>query len=131
LTGGYDDQIIDRCIESMSSKVMVDPAKVDWSFSYTKAMAMMDHVSVSQSTSPAVWNGVQQRCPWLLSPVPSDWWVQDLCDLDISLYWRVMVATKAKGLANDLVGEALRVFTLRWLPEASEPPTQVRNMAFP
>jgi len=107
---------------------MVDPAKVDWSFSYTKAMAMIDHVSVSQITSPAVWNGVQGQCPWL-SPVPNDWWVQDLCDLDIDLFWRVMVAVKAKGVANDLVGETLRVYTLRWLPEASEvePPTKVGN----
>lgn len=126
VAGGDAHQIIDRCIESISSKVMVDPAKVDWSFAYTKANCLaIDHVSVSQSTSPAVWNGVQQTgCPWL-SPVPNDWWVQDLCALDIDLFMRVMVALKAKNVANDLMGEALRVYTLRWLPERSElePPT--------
>lgn len=97
---------------------MVDPAKVDWSFSYTKASMAIHHVSVSQSASPAVWNGVQ-GCPWL-APVPRDWWVQDICDLDMSLFWRVMVAVKAQGVANDLVGEALRVYAQRWLPEVSE-----------
>ncbi|KAG0581437.1 hypothetical protein KC19_4G251600 [Ceratodon purpureus] len=112
-----DLKIIDRCIESISSKVVVDPAKVDWSFSYTKAFMAIDHVSVSQSASPAVWNGVQ-GCPWL-APVPKDWWVQDICDLDMDLFWRVMVAVKAQGVANDLVGEALRVYALRWLPEVS------------
>jgi hypothetical protein len=112
-------QIIDRSIESISSKVVVDLAKVDWSFSYTKASMAIDHMSVSQSGSPAVWNGVQ-GCPWL---APKDWWVQDICDLDMDLFWRVMVAAKAKDVANDLVGEALRVYALRWLPEATEETT--------
>ena len=98
--------------------MVVDPATVDWSFSYTKAAMAIDHVSVSQSASPAVWNGVMGY-PWL-APVPKDWWVQDICDLDIDLFWRVVVAVKAVGVASDLVGEALRVYALRWLPEVSE-----------
>jgi hypothetical protein len=49
--------------------------------------------------------------------------VQDICDLDMDLFWRVMVAAKAKDVANDLVGEALRVYALRWLPEATEETT--------
>lgn len=111
-------QIISRCIESISSKVMVDPAKVDWSFSYTRDSSAVDHVSISQHKSPAIWNGASSS-PWQ-SPVPKDWWVEDLCDLDIDVFCRVMVAVKAKGVARELVGEALRVYALRWLPGISD-----------
>lgn len=100
----------------------MDPTQVDWSFAYTKANCIAiidDHVSVSQSTSPAVWNHAGSSPSWM-SPVPADWWIQDLTDLDIDLFWRVMVAVKAKGVGHRLVGEALRVYTLRWFPEGSE-----------
>ena len=112
-------QIIDRCIKSISSKIVIDLAKVDWSFSYTKASMAIDHMSVSQLGNPAIWNGVQ-GCPWL---APKDWWVQDTCDLDIDLFCRVMVVAKAQDMANDLVGEALRVYALWWLPELTEETT--------
>lgn len=113
-----DLNIINRCIESISSKMVVDPAKVDWSFSYSRVSIALDHVSVSQPNSPALWSGVQ-GCPWL-SPVPKDWWVEDICDLDTDLFWRVMVTAKAKGVANDLVAEALKVYAQRWLPGVSD-----------
>jgi hypothetical protein len=98
--------------------MVVDPAKVDWSFSYSRVSIALDHVSVSQPNSPALWSGIQ-GCPWL-SPVPKDWWVEDICDLDTDLFWRVMVTAKAKGVANDLVAEALKVYAQRWLPGVSD-----------
>lgn len=112
-------QIIGRCIESVSSKAVVDTLKVDWSFSYTRPSTIIDHVSVSQPASPAAaWNGMH-GLPWL-SPVPRDWWVEDICELDMDLYWRVMVAIKAKGAGHEVVGEAIRVYALRWLPGVKE-----------
>lgn len=110
--------IISRCVESISSKVVIDPVEVDWSFSYSRASVSLEHVSVSQPATPAVWNGVQ-GCPWL-SPIPKDWWLEDVCDLEVDLFWRVMGAVKAKGAASELVGEALRLYTQRWLPGVTE-----------
>ena len=98
--------------------MVVDPVKVDWSFSYSKVSIALDHVSVSQSNSPALWSGTQGYS-WL-SPVPKDWWVEDICDLDTDLFWRVMVTAKAKGVANELVAGALEVYAQRWLPGVSD-----------
>eukprot|EP00250_Pteridium_aquilinum_P018748 c24194_g3_i2 orf=177-1595(-) len=50
-----------------------------------------------------------------------DWWVEDICDLDIDFYYRVMVAIKTKGrMSHKLIGEALRVYAYRWLPGVSK-----------
>lgn len=99
--------------------MVVDPVKVDWSFSYSRVSIALDHVSVSQPSSPAIWTGIP-GCPAWMSPVPKDWWVEDICDLDIDLFWRVMVAAKSKGVPNELVCEAIKVYAQRWLPGVSD-----------
>lgn len=114
-----DLQIINRCIESISSKMVVDPVMVDWSFSYSRVSIALDHVSVSQPASPGIWTGAP-GCPAWMSPVPKDWWVEDICDLDIDLFWRVMAAAIAKGVTSELVVEALKVYAQRWLPGVSD-----------
>ncbi len=102
--------MVGRCIDSISSKTMVEPSKVDWSFTYTRSSstAMSEHSSSNMSSSH-----------WM-SPVPRDWWVEDICGLDVELYWRLMVAVKAKGMPQEQIGESLRVYTLRWLPGVSK-----------
>ena len=45
------------------------------------------------------------------------WWGEDLAELGIDLYWRVMVAIKSGGnVPSRLVGDALRAYSSRWLP---------------
>ncbi|CAK9262812.1 unnamed protein product [Sphagnum jensenii] len=105
-----DLKVVGRCIDSISSKTMVEPSKVDWSFTYTRSSstAMSEHSSSNMSSSH-----------WM-SPVPRDWWVEDICGLDVELYWRLMVAVKAKGMPQEQIGESLRVYTIRWLPGVSK-----------
>ena len=103
---------------------MVNTLNVDWSFAYSRPSSALTYHSASQPPSPP-WNGIQSRS-WL-APVPKDWWVEDICDLDMDLYWRVMVAVKARGMPQDLVGEALRVYALRWLPGVSKEQGMLEN----
>ncbi|XP_074565866.1 BTB/POZ domain-containing protein At1g67900-like [Curcuma longa] len=52
----------------------------------------------------------------LLPGASGSWWDDDLAELCIDHYWRVMVAVKSAGIVPaKLVGEALRVYALRWL----------------
>ncbi|GJN02587.1 hypothetical protein PR202_ga19951 [Eleusine coracana subsp. coracana] len=47
----------------------------------------------------------------------SAWWARDVSDLDVGLFWRVMVAVKATGaVPSSAVGEALRTYARRCLP---------------
>ena len=50
-----------------------------------------------------------------------DWWVEDLCELHIDLYKRVITTIKTKGrVSGDVIGEALNAYALRRLPGFSK-----------
>lgn len=98
-----DLNIVGRCIDSIASKTSVDPAKITWSYTHNRKLAMKDEI-VEHDT---------------LQSVPKDWWVEDICELDIDMYKRVMIAVKSKGRMDGVViGEALRTYAVRWLPDS-------------
>lgn len=112
-----DLKVVGRCIDSIASKTSVDPSKVDWSFTYTRVKLVNGQPCVGNSNSPP-WNGIQNSKHRY---VPKDWWIEDICELEIDLYERVIVAIKSKGrMSHKLIGEALKVYTLRWLPGFSK-----------
>ncbi|KAK1275847.1 BTB/POZ domain-containing protein NPY1 [Acorus gramineus] len=101
-------KVIGRCIDSIASKTSVDPSNVNWSYTHNKRMASSDQI---------VEDAMRQQ----QKMVPKDWWIEDICELDIDLYKRVMVAIKSKGrMSGDVIGEALKAYALRWLPNAME-----------
>ncbi|KAG6663112.1 hypothetical protein CIPAW_02G003400 [Carya illinoinensis] len=56
-------------------------------------------------------NGVRKQ-----QLVPKDWWVEDLCDLQLDLYKLVITTIKTKGkVSDDVIGEALNAYALRRL----------------
>ncbi|XP_062198660.1 BTB/POZ domain-containing protein NPY1-like [Phragmites australis] len=98
-------KVVGRCIDAIASKTSVDPANVTWSYSHNskKGVACAEIVESTRKTSIA----------------PKDWWVEDLCELDVDLYKRVMVSIKSKGrMSPELVGEALKAYAVRWLPDS-------------
>lgn len=49
--------------------------------------------------------------------VPKDWWVEDLCELKIDLYERVIRTIITKGnVSGSVIGEALNAYASRRLP---------------
>lgn len=90
--------IIRRCIDSIVGKILTPPAKVTWSYTYTRTG----------------FNKQQQL-------VPKDWWTEDISDLDIDLFRCVIVAIKSTHmLPPQLIGEALHVYACRWLPDTTK-----------
>ncbi|KAK1315835.1 BTB/POZ domain-containing protein NPY2 [Acorus calamus] len=88
-----DLKIVARCIDSIASKASIEPSKVEWSYTYNRK-------------KDPHWNGVPT--------VPKDWWVEDLCELDIDFYKRVIVSIKNQARTSvGVIGEALRAYTLR------------------
>lgn len=111
-----DLKMVSRCIDSLSSKVSVDPSKVEWSFTHSRG-SPSNAPPLCEGASPP-WNGIHSGRN---QPIPSDWWIEDICELDIDLYWRVMLAVKAKGrVSSEVIGEALRVYAHKWLPGVSK-----------
>ncbi|XP_027106085.1 phototropic-responsive NPH3 family protein NPY2 isoform X1 [Coffea arabica] len=94
-----------HCIDAISSKASGDVSKVDWSYTYNRKKLL------EENGNDPTWNGVRSRT------VPKDWWVEDLCDLEIDLYKRVIVSITNKGIVpHEVIGEALKAYAVRMLP---------------
>ncbi|XP_041022666.1 BTB/POZ domain-containing protein NPY1-like isoform X2 [Juglans microcarpa x Juglans regia] len=103
-----DLKIVGRCIDSIASKTSVDPANVTWSYTYNRKLAGPDRIVEDRV-----------KLPVIVESVPKDWWVEDICELDIDLYKRVMIAVKSKGRMDaTVIGEALKMYAVRWLPDS-------------
>ncbi|XP_052180457.1 BTB/POZ domain-containing protein At5g47800 isoform X2 [Diospyros lotus] len=88
-----------RCIDSIVERILTPPAKVTWSYTYTRP-------------------GYAQKRH---RPVPKDWWTEDVSDLDIDLFRCVLTAVRSTNLQPpQLIGEALHVYTCRWLPDTTK-----------
>ncbi|OMO90706.1 BTB/POZ-like protein [Corchorus olitorius] len=101
-------KIIGRCIDSIASKTSVDPANITWSYTYNRKLSVPDKIVE-----------VGMKFQEKIESVPKDWWVEDICELEIDLYKRVMTAVKLKGrMDGAVIGEALRTYAVRWLPDS-------------
>lgn len=100
-----DLKVVGHCIDSIASKASVDISEVDWSYTYNRKKLP------EENGNDPNWNGVRNRL------VPKDWWVEDLCELEVDLYKRVMMNIKSKErVYNEVIGEALKAYALRRLP---------------
>lgn len=99
-------KLVGRCVDSVAAKATVSASNVVWSYTYNRKSASSDEIVEARRSSQAV---------------PKDWWVEDLCELDVDLYRRVMVAVKSRGrIPSDAIGEALKAYAARWLPECCD-----------
>ncbi|KAJ0744099.1 putative BTB/POZ domain, NPH3 domain, NPH3/RPT2-like family protein [Helianthus annuus] len=98
-------KLVSRCIDAIASKVSVDVSRVDWSYTYNRK-------NLSEETNNHMLNGGIRSVT-----VPTDWWVEDLAELELDLFKRVLVNIKNKGLVHhEVIGEALKAFASRRLP---------------
>ncbi|KAL0915827.1 hypothetical protein M5K25_013286 [Dendrobium thyrsiflorum] len=101
-----DLKLVSHCIESLASKVSIDPGEVEWSYTYNRKKLP------SENGVEIQWNGVRK-----LQSVPKDWWVEDLCELEMDSYKRVIMAIKTKGrVCGEIIGEALKAYAYKRLP---------------
>jgi hypothetical protein len=99
-----DLKLVSICVESIASKASVDVYKVDWSYTYNRKKLP------EENGNDPNWNGLRSR------NVPKDWWVDDLCELEMDLYKRVLTSIKNKGMVSgEIIGEALKSYALRRL----------------
>ncbi|KAL3526874.1 hypothetical protein ACH5RR_011530 [Cinchona calisaya] len=109
-----DLKIVSHCLDAIASKASIDASKVEWSYTYNRKKLP------SENGNDPHWNGVRKQ-----QMVPKDWWVEDLCELQIDMYKRVITTIKTTGrVSADVIGEALKAYILRRLPGFSKGMTQ-------
>ncbi|XP_024995575.1 BTB/POZ domain-containing protein At1g67900-like [Cynara cardunculus var. scolymus] len=90
--------ITSQCIEAMVSKVLSNPLKVS-----------LSHNHLSQNGDKEDINGSK------------GWWGEDLSELRMDLYRRMMTALKSGGkVPANLIGDCLKIYTSKWLPKISK-----------
>ncbi|XP_020581773.1 BTB/POZ domain-containing protein NPY3-like [Phalaenopsis equestris] len=105
-----DLKVTSHCIDSIASKASIDPSNVEWSYTYNRKKILLENGIDSQ------WNGVMKQ-----QYVPKDWWVEDLCELQMDCYKQVIMAIKFKGrVSAEVIGEALKTYAYRRLPDFSK-----------
>ncbi|KAK8605968.1 hypothetical protein V6N13_102732 [Hibiscus sabdariffa] len=97
-------KVASLCIDAIATNACIHVSKVDWSYTYNRRKLPEENENDPKC------NGVKSR------PVPTDWWVEDLCELEIDLFKRVIMSIKTKGiLSHDVIGEALKAYSYRRL----------------
>ncbi|XP_019441500.1 PREDICTED: BTB/POZ domain-containing protein NPY2-like isoform X1 [Lupinus angustifolius] len=113
-----DLKVISHCIESIANKACVDVSKVDWSYTYNRKKLLEENGIDSNQ------NEVRTRL------VQKDWWVEDLCELEVELYKSVITNIKTKAAhSNEVIGEALKAYAYRKLPNFSKSMIQTGGMS--
>lgn len=97
-------QIVRRCSESIAWKACANPKGIRWQYT-GKPMKV---------SSPS-WNETKDSSP-SRSPVPPDWWYEDVSILRIDHFVRVVTAIKVKGMRYELVGAAITHYAVKSLP---------------
>ncbi|KAJ6988902.1 BTB/POZ domain-containing protein At1g67900 [Populus alba] len=98
--------ITSRCIEAIASKVLTHPSKVS-----------LSHIYSRRERDDESCNGAESQRH---KPPSKGWWAEDMAELGIDLYWRTMIAVKSGGkMPSNLIGEALKIYAARWLPNIS------------
>ncbi|KAI4315058.1 hypothetical protein L6164_027905 [Bauhinia variegata] len=99
-------KVVSHCLDSIASKASIDTSKVEWSYTYNRKKLP------SENGNDPQWNGVRKQ-----QMVPKDWWVEDLCELPLDLYNRVITTIMTKGnISGAVIGEALYAYASRRLP---------------
>ncbi|KAK7269914.1 hypothetical protein RIF29_22720 [Crotalaria pallida] len=113
-----DLKVVSHCIESIANKACVDVSKVDWSYTYNRKKLPEENGIDSNHSE------VRTRM------VPKDWWVEDLCELEVDLYKSVITTIKTKAVhSNEVIGEALKSYAYRRLPNFSKSMIQTGGMS--
>ncbi|KAI3774673.1 hypothetical protein L1987_49233 [Smallanthus sonchifolius] len=98
-------KLVSHCIDAIAFKASVDVSMVDWSYTCNRKKL------VEEKNNHMLNGGLRSMT------VPQDWWVEDLAELELDLFKRVLVNIKNKGLIRDeVIGEALKAFASRRLP---------------
>lgn len=105
----YADQlnISKKCIDSLAMKASTDPSLFGW--------PVMDCSGPMQSPGGSVlWNGISTGARPKKSS--SDWWYEDVSNLKLPLYKRLILTMKARGIGPEVIAGSITSYARKYLP---------------
>ncbi|XP_052727828.1 BTB/POZ domain-containing protein NPY2 isoform X2 [Vigna angularis] len=99
-------KVVSHAIDSVATKASMDTSKVEWSYTYNRKKLP------SENSNDPQFNSVRKQ-----QLVPKDWWVEDLCELHLDLYERIITTIITKGnVSGAVIGESLNAYASRRMP---------------
>ncbi|KAK7281417.1 hypothetical protein RIF29_09397 [Crotalaria pallida] len=99
--------IVKRCIESLAAKASTDPNLFGW--------PVLERGGPMQSPGGSVlWNGISTGARPKNSS--SDWWYEDVTNLSLPLYKRLIAVMESRGIRQDIIADSLVFYAKRYLP---------------
>ncbi|KAF3782908.1 BTB/POZ domain-containing protein [Nymphaea thermarum] len=118
--------IVKRCIESLAVKACTDPNLFSW--------PMMEHGPMQSPGGSVLWNGISTGArPRSAS---SDWWYEDVSNLSLPLYKRLISVMESRGIKAENLAGAVMHYAKRYFPglnrrqTISESSTRVAPLSF-
>ncbi|PKA56129.1 Root phototropism protein 3 [Apostasia shenzhenica] len=102
-------QIVRRCSESIAWKACANPRGIRWAYAGRRSRSNSPKWAAAGSAGSG--SGDPRD-----SPVPADWWFEDVSLLRIDHFVRVVTAIKVKGMRHELIGAAIMHYAAKWLP---------------
>ncbi|OIV98315.1 hypothetical protein TanjilG_16642 [Lupinus angustifolius] len=99
--------IVKRCIESLAAKASTDPNLFGW--------PVLERGGPMQSPGGSVlWNGISTGAR--PKNPSSDWWYEDVSNLSLPLYKRLIAVMESRGIRQDIIAGSLAFYAKRYLP---------------
>lgn len=101
--------IVKKCVDSIAMKACTDPSLFGWPM--TEGMGMQ---GMQNTRGGVLWNGInpgtRQRGALL------DWWYEDVAELSLPFYKRVISAMEAKGIRQESIAGAVMYYAKKFIP---------------
>lgn len=101
--------IVKKCVDSIAMKACTDPSLFGWPM--TEGMGMQ---GMQNTRGGVLWNGInpgtRQRGALL------DWWYEDVAELSLAFYKRVISAMEAKGIRQESIAGAVMYYAKKFIP---------------
>ncbi|WOG84924.1 hypothetical protein DCAR_0104109 [Daucus carota subsp. sativus] len=96
-----------RLIKSLAAKASTDPNLIGW--------PVVEYGRPLQSPGGSVlWNGISTGAK--LNTVSSDWWYEDVSNLSLPLYKRLISAMESHGIKEEIIVGSLTAYAKKYLP---------------
>ncbi|KAL9247386.1 hypothetical protein vseg_020823 [Gypsophila vaccaria] len=99
-------QIIEKCLNAICTMVCTDPSLFGW--------PMMMYGTLQSPGGSILWNGINTGAR--IRSSESDWWYEDVSNLCINLFEKLIKRMQARGIRPESIAGAIMYYTRKYLP---------------
>ncbi|KAF9591742.1 hypothetical protein IFM89_006088 [Coptis chinensis] len=100
------DQVVGKCLNALAMMACTDPSLFGW--------PMMMYGSLQSPGGSILWNGINTGAR--IRSKESDWWFEDISNLSLPLFQKLIVTMKERGMRAENLAGAIMYYARKYLP---------------